>query len=1106
MIIAPSQKPIKVLLIEDNRGDARLIREMLANEHRNGSTHFDLVHASTLAAGIERLADEEIDIILADLILPDSQRLETFTRLHVQAPTLPIVILTGSDDKELAIQTAQFGAQDYLLKGQVDGNLLVRSLLYAMERKRTEAALRESEERYRSLFDNMPLGLFRSTPDGQIVDANPAMKELIGTPHPGTSASDFYADPADRERLQEILERDGVVRNFVVQLRRADGTTIWVESNARAIRDGQGRTLYYEGSVEDITERKKAKQEEQVLANVYQVLSQRQPREALEGALGVLGESLPIDFSVMRVWTPDRDALQAIKQWVRPGTEQMVASFYRQLVGQAEISAAHLPLHVGSPHDAVLASGEPVYIPQIAHDHFWGMEELVQEGVQSLYITPVVLQDQFKALLALVSTTEDAFPRHFRTFFDKLRPTFAAVLEAWRYEQRLQNLNATLEERVHQRTSELETLYELSQQLSFVPNYWELFKLIFQHLRHTIEHDVSAVLLNTDDSTRLFIQPQRPLTPAVQQQIQADLLSNGQPDANNRQPAQQPQLRILTVDSPDGRQPLAKLDHTYQIPLKTRQGNQTVGFLFLGTEAEDKFSQDQIRLLHTIANHISTAVERLQSLFAAEQQRLENLVKHLPNGVILLDSSQRLILANPMAQTYLSSLSSDVSVGDVLTHLGNRSLAAILATQAEEESWLEIALSDSTQRMFEVAARPVGQPSEAGGWVLVIRDITQKRAQLKHLQTQERLATVGQLAAGIAHDFNNIMAVITLYTQMMQRNPDLPNRGKYLTILNEQAKHAANLISQILDFSRRSIMERSPLDLVPFVKEITRLLERTLPETITIGLEYSEKECLVLADPTRLQQVLMNLAVNARDAMPAGGVLRVELCRLSLGEDDTPPLPDMAPGGWIRLRIGDTGTGIADQDINHIFEPFFTTKSPGEGTGLGLAQVYGIVKQHDGEIDAESHPGEGTLFSIYLPALETDSDDSAGRLVSGVDGQETILVVEDNVPAREAMEDILDMLGYSVLTAANGQEALALFSQRRDQIDLVLSDMVMPQMGGVELYQELREQKPDVRLAIMTGYPLDDGGKTLLEQGIVAWIQKPFSIPDISQKVREALD
>jgi nitrogen-specific signal transduction histidine kinase len=387
-----------------------------------------------------------------------------------------------------------------------------------------------------------------------------------------------------------------------------------------------------------------------------------------------------------------------------------------------------------------------------------------------------------------------------------------------------------------------------------------------------------------------------------------------------------------------------------------------------------------------------------------------------------------------------------------------------------------------------------------------LRDVTQEREIQRQMQSQERLATVGQMAAGIAHDFNNIMASIVLYADMLLGALELsPQEQQQLETIRRQGHRAAHLVQQILDFSRRSVMERRPLDLVDLLAELEKLLRRTLPEHIQLHFRHAPGEYVVNADPTHIQQVVMNLALNARDAMFHGGELHFELGHFILGQGDTPPLHDMAPGQWVKLNVTDTGSGIPADVLPHIFEPFFTTKEVGQGTGLGLAQVYGIVGQHGGYIGVDSAIEQGTTFTIYLPALPKTALDTPAAQPgkSRVPGYgETILVVEDDTMMRSALTEILADLGYRVLSASNGQEALSLL---RDEVVLVLSDLVMPKMGGVELYEHIKARSLHAKMVVITGYPLSDGGKALLEQGITDWIQKPFSSEKIAQVVHKVL-
>ncbi len=498
----------------------------------------------------------------------------------------------------------------------------------------------------------------------------------------------------------------------------------------------------------------------------------------------------------------------------------------------------------------------------------------------------------------------------------------------------------------------------------------------------------------------------------------------------------------------------------FGIPLIARE--RVIGVLEIFQRTAQPVDYDWKDFLITVAGQVAIAVENA-ALFAeiqAQAQLTQQIIDSTPEGMVMLDPAHRLVLANPPARAYLPALA-NLFPGDVVTRLNGHSLAEILSLSDQEGARLELTLS-RPDRILEVAVQPLTAGQYAGGNLLVLWDVTEERSKQRYQEVQERLATVGQLAAGVAHDFNNIMGVVVLYAQLLARSNNLTAKQQgQLTTIQEQARHATELIRQILDFSRRSVMEKVALDLLPLVKESVKLLERTLPESIYPSLTYGDGSYMVFGDPTRLQQTFMNLTLNARDAMPDGGELHFALSHLALQSDEIPPVPDMGPGEWICLTISDTGMGIDPSVFAHLFEPFFTTKEPGKGTGLGLAQVYGIVKQHGGHVVVQSEVDKGTTFILYLPAMVEAEVESSEVLVGSttVGGEERILLVEDSEVLRQSISEILTDLGYSVTCAEDGEVALALCQAQTSGFDLVITDLVMPRMGGAALVKALRQQQ-----------------------------------------------
>jgi CheY-like chemotaxis protein len=390
------------------------------------------------------------------------------------------------------------------------------------------------------------------------------------------------------------------------------------------------------------------------------------------------------------------------------------------------------------------------------------------------------------------------------------------------------------------------------------------------------------------------------------------------------------------------------------------------------------------------------------------------------------------------------------------------------------------------------------------------------------MMEQERLAAVGQLAAGIAHDFNNMMASITLYADLMLTTSTLsPTDRDRIKTIRQEGWRAADLTQQMLDFGRRSLLRREEVDLAPFVKGMERLLESTLAGSGQLLMSYGAGEMVVDVDRGRLRQVLLNLALNAREAMApkGGGALRIGLERVPASFVEDLSDEEVGDTDWIELTVADTGAGIPDEVMPHIFEPFFTTRSP-MGSGLGLSQVYGIVKQHDGHIEVTTVVGQGTIFTIYLPALPSSEpaapswEETEVRRGEG----ETILVVESSAIMRQALEECLEMLNYRVLTANGRREALNLLEQHQGEfvpgtaetarpgIALALISLATYGLQGLDWYVESRGERPPVPVVVISDYPMRETAEQLAAARVVGWLRKPVNLDGIADTLAQALE
>ncbi len=389
------------------------------------------------------------------------------------------------------------------------------------------------------------------------------------------------------------------------------------------------------------------------------------------------------------------------------------------------------------------------------------------------------------------------------------------------------------------------------------------------------------------------------------------------------------------------------------------------------------------------------------------------------------------------------------------------------------------------------------------------RDITESKRMEEMLRQAQRVEAVGRLAGGVAHDFNNLITIINGYSELLlsRTNPEDLNRT-YLSEIHQAGERAARLTRQLLAFSRRQVMQAQVLDLNQVLASMEKMLSRLIGEDIKLLTRFGQDLWRVKADPGQIEQVIMNLAVNARDAMPRGGRLLVETRNLQVDESYARLRDGMRAGRFVLLAVSDTGVGMDEETREHLFEPFFTTKPQGQGTGLGLATVYGIVKQSGGYIWVYSEPGRGTTFNIYLPCVETaEEPKTAARSSSGVTaGRETILLAEDEGSVRGLARHILAAHGYTVIEAKDGLEALEILCKHEGPVDLLLTDVVMPGMGGREVVMQAQTLRPGTSYLFMSGYTDD----AVVLQGVfdhgTPFLHKPFTPEDLARKVREVLD
>ncbi len=1235
---------IKPLLIEDDKIDQLAFERAVVRQN----LPYDYAIAGSTAKAHEVLRREQFDVILADYLLGDGTVFELFDDME----GTPFIVMTGSGDEEIAVRAMKAGAYDYVTKDPQGNYLTTLPIVieHAIERWRNEQeleqhrahlealveertrALRESERRYRTIFETVPVSVWEEDFSGAV-----EMLEDLRAQGVDDIAAYLNAHPEFvEEAAQHIYVRnvnEATVRLFGAQSKEQMLEPLGLFATAEmldilrdelsAIAEGKiyfkgetvNRTLQGESrdvlvtmrfpprksdfdrvlvSVVDITERKRMedalRRSRERYRTIFETtgtatiiieedmtvsLANRQcetltgyTKEEIEGKMQWTQCVAAEDVKRMQVYhrqrrqnptsAPDHYEFHLVDKngdvhnafisiALIPGTSQTIASILditdRVRAKQAlEKRAAQLGLinEIGAQIAAVLDLDQLLERAASLIQATFGYQHVGlflldhRKNALSLHSKAGEFVELFasdhhlevgRGVVGWVAENRERLlvndvrtdPRYINLYPDTL-PTGAELSVPI---QAGDALTGVLDVQSPQTNAfdanDILVLETLADQLAAAIENAQLHETVQQELTERKQAETALRESQRTLSTLMSNLPGMAYRCRTDEHWTMEFVSEGGKALTGYPPEDLIDNRVIAFNDlihPEDRGPVRaairdalKTQEPFQLTYRIINADGEIRWVWEQGRGIPASRREPAQYLEGFITDISerkqaeTEREEIFQQLQEQTQRLQQIMDTVSDGMLLLDADKQILLANPVAESYLATLAS-VKTDGRLRMLAHRPIEEVL-TPPTQELWHEI---ETANRIFEVTAKPLLNKENPAGWTLVLRDVTREREMQKRLQQQERLAAVGQLAAGIAHDFNNIMAVIILYGDLLRRSMSSSQEKERVNTIMQQANRAADLIDQLLDFSRRAVFERRPMDMVPFLKEQVKLYERTLPDNIDVRLQYSADDHTINADPTRIQQVIMNLVVNARDAMPQGGQLLLSLEHLSFSKEEL-PVPTMGTGEWIRLDVRDTGSGMSEEVRSHLFEPFFTTKEPGAGSGLGLAQVYGIVKQHEGEITVTTEVGEGTTFHIYLPAFaspikETWAWQKEDALPQGQ--QELVLVVEDNEATRGALVSSLDLLNYQTLEARNGAEALHLLTHR-DDVDLVLTDMIMREMSGIDLLRAMEKQHINLPVILLSGHPRDQNIEDVETLKVsYTWLSKPVALEKLAHALMNA--
>jgi len=878
----------------------------------------------------------------------------------------------------------------------------------------------------------------------------------------------------------------------------------------------------YEAVQQELAERQRAEEAlrhnlEERLAAEEALRRERDLARALEEAAAVVSSTLDPDQvldrileQVSRVVPNDASNVMLIE-----GDQARIVRWrgYERLGAEEFVSTVAFRIPDVTNLQQIMKSREPMVIPDTTTYPGW-INVPVQGWLHSYAAAPIIVRDEVIGFLNVDSATPGFFTQAHAETLRAFASHAAAAIE-----------NARLYESERKRRAELEALRQASLRLTSTLELQPILEAILDHAFKVVAADDAHIFLY--DGERLTFgaalwadgRRQEPYAEPRPQGLTYTVARSGErivvPDVNSH-----PLFRDWMWGGA-----------IVGLPLCIRE--RVVGVMNIAFNRPRAFDEDELRILGLLADQAAIAIEnarlyeeaqkelaerkQVEAALRQSEERYRSIVENSHSGIFIVDDAYQFIYANDELCRILGYPPEEIIGQDFRRFLDDESKQLVVDRYLRRQRGedvpsryeFNVVRKDGEKRRVEISTTVIKDSAGKVQTVAQILDITERKRLEEQLLQAQKMEAVGRLAGGVAHDFNNLLTAITGYSELLlMRIHEHDPLRKDLEQIRKAADRAASLTRQLLAFSRRQILQPRVLNLNAVVADMEEMLQRLIGEDIDLVTVLHPELGRVKADPGQIEQVIMNLVVNARDAMPQGGKLTIETANVVLDEDYVRRHVGVEAGSYVMLAVSDTGVGMDEDVQSHLFEPFFTTKETGKGTGLGLATTYGIIKQSNGHIWVYSEPGQGTTFKIYLPRVEESIEPVTPvlALTESLRGTEIILLVEDEDAVREPARRVLVQNGYTVLEARHGEEALRVCEQHEGTIHLMVTDVVMPEMSGRELAERLALLQPEMKVLYISGYTHNAiASHGVLEPGI-AFLQKPFTPDALVCKVREVLD